>query len=401
MHLTMKDRTRIETLQAVMDGRLEIADAMLVLKRSRRQIYRLLRRLRKEGLPGLIHHNRGRPSPRRLPDALRQRILNLVRSIYRDINDTHLCELLAQHEKIVLSRERLRQLLRTAGLKPKRRRKPPRYRSRRPRRQAFGELLQIDASPHHWLENRGPPFTLVGAKDDATGYVWARFVMAETTWAYLDLLREVFTSHGLPLALYSDRHTIFHSTRDPNLQEQLQGLAPLTQFGRAMHELGISIIKAYSAPAKGRIERQWGFSQDRLVVELRLDHAATLADANRTLTRWLRETVNARFLVPPTSSQAVFRKPPRKELLDCILCLKDTRRVAKDHTVSFEGLTLQIPPSKNFRSIAGKTVEVLQLRDGSVQLLYRNTLAATFSPAAISRLIQTKLLAPSNLKAVA
>jgi hypothetical protein len=131
-------------------------------------------------------------------------------------------------------------------------------------------LLQVDASRHDWLEGRGAPLTLVGAKDDATGEGWAHFCEAQSCWAYLGLMRAIFLSAGVPLSLYSDRHTIFHSPREPSVIEQLANRRPLTQFGRAMEELGVNIIKAYSPQAKGRIERQWGVFQDRLVVELRL-----------------------------------------------------------------------------------------------------------------------------------
>lgn len=402
MELTMNDKKRIDTIQAVIARKISIEDAAAILERSQRQIFRLRKRLFEDGIAGLIHRNRGRKSPRRIPEDIQKKILDLVRrGPYRDINDTHLAELLASRERIRLSRECLRRILRNAGIKAKRPKRHPKFRSRRPRKEAFGMMLQIDGSSHDWLEGRGPELTLIGARDDATNHCWALFVPRETTWAYFDLMRDIFTEHGLPLALYSDRHSIFHVDREPTLQEQLKDQKPLTQFGRAMEELGVTIIPASSPQAKGRIERFWGFSQDRLVVELRLDNARTIEQANQTLARFLRETVNAHFKVPPANSQPVFRKTPKPDLLDRILCLKDIRTVAKDHTVSFEGLTLQIPPSKKFRSIADRKVEVLQLRDGSIQIQYRHMLVATFSPQAVSRLYKTKLLGPSNLKAAA
>jgi Transposase and inactivated derivatives len=400
MILTMKDKQRIETIQYVMDHRLTIEEATRVLHLSERQIFRMLKRLRTEGLSGLLHKNRGRPNPRKLSLEQRQHILDLVQDKYRDINDTHLSEVLARAEKIHISRECLRRILRHAHLPPKRKRRSPKYRSRRPRREAFGMMLQIDASPHDWLQDRGPPFTLVGAKDDATGYVWAHFVESETTWAYLDLMREVFSSHGLPLSLYSDRHTIFHSPREPSVLEQLYNQKPFTQFGRAMHQLGISIIKAYSPEAKGRIERQWGVFQDRLVVELRLAHASTIQHANAVLKNVLKDS-NQRFTVPPKQQTSVFRKPPATTLLNQILCIKETRTVAKDHTVSFEGITLQIPPSKKFRSLAGQKVEVLQLQNGSVEIVCRRMLVARFSEAVISHMLQSNPSPLTTLKMVA
>jgi transposase len=400
MILTMKDKQRIETIQYVMDHRLSIEQAAKVLHRSERQVFRMLKRLRTEGLSGLLHKNRGRPNPRNLGLQQRQHILNLVQNKYRDINDTHLSEILARTEKIHISRECLRRLLRQAQIPPKRKRRSPHYRSRRPRREAFGMMLQIDASPHDWLQGRGPPLTLVGAKDDATGYVWAHFTESESLWAYLDLMRDIFSTHGLPLSLYSDRHTIFHSPREPTVLEQLHNQKPLTQFGRAMYELGITIIKAYSPQAKGRIERQWGVFQDRLVAELRLAHACTMQQANAVLKTVLEDS-NQRFVFPPKQRTPVFRKPPAASLLNQILCIKETRTVAKDHTVSFEGLTLQIPPSRKFKSIAGRNVQVLQLSNGSVEIVYRRMVVARFSDTTISRMLRSDLIAFSNLKMVA
>ena len=188
-------------------------------------------------------------------------------------------------------------MLRKVGIPPKRKRRRVKYRKRRERKDAFGMMLQIDASPHDWLEGRGPWLTLVGAVDDATGYGWSRFVTAETTWAYLNLMREVISSHGLPLSLYSDRHSIFHPLREPTIIEQLKNIQPLTQFGRAMNELGITITKAWSPQAKGRIERFFGFLQDRLVVELRLAGAKSMEEANQVLDAFLPE-YNRQFSYP-------------------------------------------------------------------------------------------------------
>jgi hypothetical protein len=261
-------------------------------------------------------------------------------------------------------------------------------------------MLQIDGSPHDWLEGRGPSLTLVGAKDDATGYAWGRFVLAETTWAYLNLMREILSSHGLPLSLYSDRHSIFHALREPTIIEQLNNIRPLTQFGRAMDELGITIIKAWSPQGKGRIERHWGTLQDRLVVELRLAGANTIEEANRVLDTFLRD-YNQRFTCAPRIQGSVFRKAPSAQHLDRILCLKEIRVVNKDHTVSFEGLIPQIPPSKKFSSIAKQHVDVLQLRNGSVEIVYKQQIVARFSPVAITRLIQNGNNFRTQLKTVA
>jgi transposase len=387
--LTMKEVNRLKVLQGYLDGKIEIEEAARILKRRPRSVYRMLRKIREKGPEGVLHGNRNRVSPRRVPESIRKKLIELTLGKYRDINDTHLCEILREAEGIILGRETLRGILRKGGIAPKRKVKRRRYRSRRERKEAFGMLLQLDASPHDWLEGRGPWLTLVGSIDDATGRVWAHFEEAETTWGYLDLMEEVFHAQGIPLSLYADRHSIFHTTREPTMIEQLKDVVPLTQFGRAMEELGISLIKAWSPQAKGRIERLWGTFQDRLVVALRLAGASTLQQAREVLKGFLPH-YNRRFCVLPRKEQAVFRKAPPKAVLHKILCLKETRVVKKDHTVSFEGLVLQIPPSKRYPCMADRKVDVREYRDGHIEIIYRDTVVARFSCDAIRRLLSSK-----------
>lgn len=400
MLLTMREKNKIEAIEAVMDGRIEVDDAGRVLNRSVRQVYRMLKELRETGLEGLIHGNKGKRSPRKIKKAIRKKIVDLARGRLSNINDTHLSEILLREEKIRVSRPTLRRILREAGVPPKLKRRSPKHRSRRERKEAFGIMLQIDGSPHDWLEGRGPRLTLIGAKDDATSHVWARFEEAETTWGYLDLMREIFEERGLPLSLYSDRHVIFHSPKDPTIVEQINNIRPLTQFGKAMDELGVTLIKAWSAPAKGRIENQWKTFQDRLVVELRLKKIKTLEEANLFLREFLKD-YNRRFTVVPRKSEPVFRKAPSSPHLDRILCLKETRTVNKDHTVSFEGLVLQILPGKKYWSIARQKVQVLQLRDGSIEIVHKGQTVTRFSPAAITRLVEKAKEERSQLKKAA
>jgi transposase len=398
MLLTMKDQQRIEAVQALMDARLTVEQAAQVMGRSERQIWRLLARARDEGLSGLLHGNRGRAPAHRSDDRLWQRVLKLAAEKYQGVNDRHLQELLAREHGLVVCRESLRKRLRGAGIAPKRSRRQRKYRSRRERRVAAGMLLQIDASPHDWLEGRGPYLTLVGVIDDATNRAWVRFSEAETTWAYLLLMREVALSAGLPLSLYSDRHDIFHARRGPTILEQLNNERPLTQFGRAMEELGISISKAYSPQAKGRVERLWGVLQDRLVVELRLAGAATLGQANALLDRYL-PAHNRRFTVPPREQVAVWRQSPAARTLDRILCLKEPRVVGRDHVVSFAGLALQVPASRKFFSLAGRRVDVLQLRDQSIELQHGGEAVARFSREQVKALAKRRNKAKSQLTA--
>lgn len=399
MLLTMKEVNRLRVLQGYMDGKMVIGEAARILKRSLRSVYRMLAKVREKGPEGVLHGNRNKVSPRRVPGAIRKKVIGLALGKYRDINDTHLCEILSKAEGIVMGRETLRGILRKEGIPSKRKVKRRKYRSRRERKEAFGMMLQLDASPHDWLQGRGPWLTLLGAKDDATGYVWAHFEKAETTWGYLDLMGEVISTHGVPLSLYADRHSIFHTTREPTIIEQLKDVVPLTQFGRAMEELGISVLKAWTPQAKGRIERQWGVFQDRLVVELRLAGANTLEQAREVLKRFLKD-YNERFCRLPKQSAAVFRKAPPKAVLHNILCLKETRMVKKDHTLSFDGLVLQIPFCRKYPCIADRQVNVRQYRDGHLEIGYRGSIVARFSPEAIRRLLNTRSV-QSNMKMAA
>jgi transposase len=397
--LKMKEVNRLGVVQGYMDGKILIQEAARILKRSLRSVYRMVAKVREKGPEGVLHGNRNKLSPRRVPEAMRKKLIELALGKYRDINDTHLCEILSKAEGIAIGRETLRGILRKEGIPSKRKVKRRKYRSRRERKEAFGMMLQIDASPHDWLQGRGPWLTLLGGKDDATGYVWAHFEEAETTWGYLDLMREVITTHGVPLSLYADRHSIFHTTREPTIIEQLKDVVPLTQFGRAMDELGITLIKAWTPQAKGRIERQWGIFQDRLVVALRLARANTLEQATEILKSFLKE-YNQRFCLLPKQAAAVFRKAPPKAVLHKILCLKETRMVKKDHTVSFDGLVLQIPFCKKYPCIADRQVDVRQYRDGHLEIVYRGSIVALFSSEAIRRLLNTKSV-QSNMKMAA
>jgi hypothetical protein len=235
--------------------------------------------------------------------------VDLARGRYEGFNHHHLTELLAEQEGLVVSRSSVWRILTAAGLKSSRHRRPAKHRCRRERYSQEGMLLQIDGSQHDWLEGRGPYLTLVAAIDDATGTVaGAVFRDQEDAQGYFLMLREVISANGVPLALYSDRHSIFQ--RSPKeretLEEQLAGERQPTQFGRSLKELGIQAVFALSPQAKGRIERLFGTLQDRLVSELRLAGAATMEMANQTLQDFLPR-FNVRFGVPASCPGAYRR----------------------------------------------------------------------------------------------
>lgn len=238
-------------------------------------------------------------------------------------------------------------------------------------------MVQVDGSPHDWLEGRGPYLTLVGAIDDATSKVpGAFFVEGESSWAYLKLFLGVFKKKGLPHSVYSDRHKIFFTDREPTIEEQLADKLPRTQVGRALEELGITLIPAGSPQAKGRIERLWGTFQDRLVSELRLAGAKTKEQAQAVLDRYLPQH-NRSFANPPQAEKPAWREVDSKALQQA-LCFKYQRVVAKDNTVCFEGAVFQIPKGFPCRSYAGKRIDVHVLLDGSVEFFYQGEKIAQF-----------------------
>jgi len=364
--LDARDQQRIDVLARWREGSLTVAEASALLGVSERTAWRLRRRFGALGVDGIVHGNRGRASPRRLPEVTRERIIELARSRYRGVNDSHFAELLAEDEAIVIGRSSLQRLLRRSAVGTTRTRRAPRYRSRRERMPQAGLLVQIDGSPHDWLEDRGPRLTLVGAIDDATGaIVAATFCETEAGRAYLTILAAMCRAHGVPAAVYRDRSGIFAPTHRGG---------PLgdagTQVGRAFAELGINSIPAASAQAKGRVERLWGTCQDRLVSELRLAGATDIESANAVLERFIGR-FNAKFSVPATLDQPAWRAAPPTRELDRICAFRWWRVVGNDNTVRVEGAILQLPPTHGGRGLAGRRVEVELRLDGRLLVVDR------------------------------
>ncbi len=369
--LTKKEQQRAHVLSRVQAGTLTAQTAAELLTVSVRHVRRLLAEVRTQGIAALAHGNRGRPSPQRVAERLRERVLTLARTTYAGVNDHQFTDLLQEREAIHLSRPTVRRLLRAAGIGSPRTRRPPRHRRRRERMPQAGLLIQMDGSHHPWLEDRGPRLVLHAAIDDATGEVLGGvFRPEEETHGYFLLLRQFIRRYGLPTAAYTDRHGIFH--RDPRtpltLAEQLEGRPESTQVGRALQELGIRWIPARSPEAKGRIERLFGTFQDRLVVELRLARACTLAQAQRVLDRFLPR-YNARFAQAPTHPEPAWRPAPAD--LDRICCFKYRRTVQHDNTVQLEGRLLQLRPGPGGRSYTGLRVDLYAQLNGTLAIAYR------------------------------
>jgi len=373
--LTTKEQTRLQILNVVLEGHWSMRETAEVLGVSERQGWRLLAAYRKEGAAALAHGNRGRVPSNATPAVVRQQVVALVQERYGGINHTHLAELLAEREGIVLSRATVRRLLARVGVPSPRRRRPPRHRCRRQRMPQEGMLLQLDGSHHRWLEDRGPVLTLLLAVDDATGRVpYALFSKQEDTQGYFLLLRGIIDRCGIPLAVYTDRHAVFsHWRLRPHDTPISLGVAASTQCARALRELGVTQVLAYSPEAKGRVERTNGTFQDRLVAELRLAGASTIEEANSILWEFLTR-FNQRFGVPAAQSGSAYREVPEGLDTDGVLCVKEIRRVAKDNTVRYRGRTLQLFPEPDQPSYAWAHVEVQERLDGRLLVCYRGKL---------------------------
>src|SRR6266478_5944560 len=370
--LSQKELQRVSVISACIKGDMACAGAAGLLCLSVRQIKRLKKRMREDGEAALAHANRGRPSHRRLPDPVRRRILQLARGSYAGFNDHHLCEKLVEREGFSLSRETLRRLLRQSGLGSTRKRRAPAHRQRRLRSARLGELVQLDGSPHDWLEGRGPQLTALGMQDDATGKILAaQFFPSETTFGYLCLLKQMLRRFGVPLAFYGDHSGIFVRNDDHwTVEEQLAGKRQPTQFGRALEQLSVTFIAANSPQAKGRIERLWGVLQDRLTSELRLAGACHLHSANRVLRRFVTD-YNRRFARSPRDNVKAWRPAP--ENLERICCFTHDRVVSNDNVVQWDGHCLQIHPQPRRYSFAGAKVQLHHALDGRIALYYGDT----------------------------
>jgi len=391
LYVSQKDIRRYELLQKVLDESLTLAVVAPALRVSYRQALRLKARVKAQGLPGLLHGNRGRAPHNCCEEAQRRRVLALSKERYFDFNDMHFTEMLEQQEGMVLSRETVRRWRRGAGMPPKRKHKPPKHRKRRPRKQAEGLMMLWDGSPHHWFGKDYPACCLMAAIDDATGKVLAAFICpAETSWAYLKLLEQVVVRWGVPASVYQDRHgTLKRNDSHWSLAEELAGRQAPTQVGAALEALAITPIFALSPQAKGRIERLFNTLQDRLAASLRLAGITEIAAANEFLPGFL-QAHNERFAQAPARAEPAWGKAPKPAALERILSLCYPAKVSSDNTVRLDGMILDIPPGPHKRSYAKLPVQVRQLLDGRWRVYYRDRVIAQAPATGIAELTRTR-----------
>lgn len=376
--MSQKELSRYQLLGLVEAGRITLKEASERMGLSYRQARRWKKRYLEAGAGGLVHGNRGRPSPRGLSPGLRARILELSDSRYRKFNDTHFTEKLEEVEGIKVSRETVRRLRRSEGIKPKRKRRPKQHHRRRPRKAQEGLMVLWDGSPHEWLGPERPPCCLMAAVDDATSrLLWGLFIEHEGSHGYFLLLKEITRRYGLPSTIYQDRHgALVRNDNHWTLEEQLAGKQEPTQVGRALEDLGIEAISALTPQAKGRVERLFGVLQDRLLAEMELLGLQDISQANRFLQEVFLEDYNRRFALPPQNIEPAWRPVPRGLDFDRIISFRYQATVGNDNTVRLGGLILDIPEGPQKRGYAKAKVDVHQLLTGSWRVYYHDRLIA-------------------------
>jgi len=371
--MSERELRRVEVLARVKSKELKMADAANLVGVSYRQAKRLWKRYREEGAKGLKHRSAGRASARAKPMKFRRRVLRLVREKYGEgegecFGPTLAAEHLASADGMRIDAETLRRWMLEEGLWRRRRKLKP-YRQRRESRPHFGELVQMDGSFHDWLEGRGPDGCLMNMVDDATSEVELRLDEEETIWAAANTLRAWIEKHGVPQALYVDWKNVYK--RSPTQREQLRGEEPVTQFGRMCEKLGMEIIAAGSPQAKGRVERNHGTHQDRLIKKMRRKKIGTHEQANEYLQQEYLPEYNQRFRRAAAEKEDYHRRRPSVGELREVFRLESERIIGNDWVVRYDNRLFQVQAQSRQYAPAQVKVVVCEWQDGTVEIEYR------------------------------
>lgn len=365
--MSVRETDRIPIVRKLVEGSMTIKKAAETLNLSPRQVQRIKKSYKEHGVKGLIHKSRGRQSKRRISSKKRNEIMKIVRKNYWDFGPTLALEKLTENHGVKVSVETLRKMMIEEGIWKAKKRKKPNIYQQRERRSSEGELVQMDGSPHAWFEERADKCCLLLAIDDATGKVEeGLFVEAETTNGYFVLMKSYTTNHGKPLALYTDKHSIFKTTSNKI------NPAKRTQFARAMKELLIEVICANSPQAKGRVENKNKTLQDRLVKELRLRNISTIEEANKFLPEFIAD-FNERFAVEPKDKKDAHRPllASEKKSLNKILVKKYARVLSKSLEFQFESKLYQIITDRPTYAMRNAPVLVTKDAKDKVRVYYK------------------------------
>ena len=370
LRLSGKERLRVDVLSKIKAGEMSLRKGAELLDLSYRQMLRVHDRYESEGNSGLQHRLRGQKSNRRFESGRRERVLQLYQGKYGGFGPRLATEYLRKEEGEDLSEETLRRWLTAAGLWQPRRQGAV-HRKWRERKAHCGEMVQMDGSLHDWFEGRREKASMMVMIDDATNRTYAQFFEEETTAAAMTVFQGYVERYGLPRSLYVDRDSIYETTRDSTVDEALADKPALTQFGRAMEELGVELILAHSPQAKGRVERRHGVFQDRLVKAMRLKKMSTLISANEYLEADYLDELNERFTVPAREKADVHRRVERGVKLAHVLSYQEQRVVQNDWTVSWCNRHFQLHEDHHKLSLARKRIHVCELLDGTILLTHR------------------------------
>jgi len=353
--MSFKEHERVHLLEEVKKRKLTIKEASALSGLSERQFYRIKSSYEKEGLAGVIHKSRGRPSNRCFAQRIKERVIKIYREGYRDFGPTFFSEKLEEYHQIKIDHETLRRWIRSSGHVGWQRKKRP-HRRRRERRSAYGEMLQFDGSHHNWFENRGDKCCLLLGIDDASSKVHMRFSPTESTESVFVELQEYVEEIGIPRSIYVDRHAVYYEREKE------------TEFSRAMKKLNVKIIYARSPQAKGRVERGNRTLQDRLVKEMRLRGISTIGEANKYLKDEFIKKYNSQFSIEDEFAD-IHRSMNGYDLRN-VFCYEQTRQVKNDYTISLNGKLIQLHISENPLPRPKEYVTIRKYLDDTLHIFY-------------------------------
>ncbi|NQT21881.1 MAG: ISNCY family transposase [Candidatus Omnitrophica bacterium] len=364
--MTQGELRRLHVIRKAIDKHITQTEAADIIGVCLRQAQRIVRAVRVEGDKGIIHRSRGKLSNRAIPDKTRNKALMLFKTKYPDFGPTLASEKLFERDRMEVNNETLRLWLIDADIPYRKRKKRP-HRQWRERKERYGQMVQMDGSEHDWLEGRDPKCVLMGYIDDATGTPFGRFHAYEGTIPAMDSFKRYIKKRGIPLSIYLDKHATYKSTKKQTIEEELANQKALSQFERALKELGVKVIHANSPQAKGRIERIFNTFQDRLIKEMRLADICTIDQANAFLEKYL-PVYAKRFAIKPAKKDNLHRPVPKSMDLNRILCIKTKRALRNDFTVAHNKRLYQI-----LDNIRAKRVVVEDKINGSMVIRHKDT----------------------------
>jgi len=345
--VTQAELRKVSVINQVLKKQLPQVDAADILNLSTRQIRRITSRIKTEGEEGVVHKSRGKPCNRVKSKKLKDKVLTLCQTRYKDFNPTFASEKLLEEKNLVIHPETLRLWFIGADV-PYKKRKKRKHRSWRPRKPHTGEMVQVDGSKHDWFEGRGPECVLMGYIDDARGRFFGRFYTYEGTMPAMDSFKRYIKKYGIPQSAYFDKHSTYKSPKKPTIEEQLQNIEAQSQLQRALKEIGVTVIHAHSPQAKGRIERSFETHQDRLIKEMRLKGIKSIEEANKFLESYYMPKHNRKFAVLAKERADLHMPIPKGIDLDTIFCKKKKAALRNDFTVAY-GTIFMVYKGRNLK----------------------------------------------------